>query len=1200
MGSSKVKRNWPKHEKDGGKEKGGGGEEKGEVGTSLLCSVPKGVYVCPRGALSKDNVSQYVKVVCSSSTCQQSTWMHPECFRRYEEQAISALARLGRGRGWSDVQRRQNVWVSKMGFDLVFKFCECNCGKGSIRKDLEYAQEQLQKENQAVGGGIREEKKKKKKEKQRPELNYVPHKAVKIGQDVRVGNNSTKARAGAEKEKQFRIAEHMELLEHKQEKLQETIEALEPTASALIPGLVFREVQEASLKQAKFDRERYQGELFVEELVGDAEPNEFSQVMDDQNEEDDDDRGWDQVVRKRQRRTTVCSVDSMHSSPKSSRSKDWTSERSPGQRKLFQGLKYLQMPPADLKAFKSTTTASKVPEKLVLKVESRTYSQSSGEDLACELQLNYLDKNLQSQDEIYLSDSDTATDEDEEVVGLEENSSKEAVASYLTGAGAATTTTFSFAGCQISTSGSGLLSALPSIRYQTTAEALSPTGNFSQGTWCGGDASELSASSTQSSDTQSAFLPLKPSVQTIPPVSQENGSLSSTGSSSSLSSTGLQSFASGDNVGYAVAAPSSLPMFGYPGPGYLDKSAVLLPQFAYLSKSSVDGMTRDAASTNTKPLLSPNIDPLPSTCYTPPPPSTQQNMPRSSNHQLQFRPNPLLSPASTTVMGVPLSTESKEELNRELLATRPKCNPLFSAAVNTVLSTPPVSFSADTHHALTPPADKQELARELLVTRPKPNPLFSPDRTTTAVKPPTHQLVTPPASEKKVDQQKRELGARPKLTSLRTSESQRMSEDEVDFGDLTAATKLFERQFQSELNTQKLQRKSGTGDRQENWRDKTVHPPDYTKKGGEERGRDGRRRGNVIDCCHCDTTDFRSMRDFLNHLSDEHGITPAGPRHHKKTSTAGEYSEPAEVMDWLRGEVDRLGLQIQERMLEEQKQTKEELVAKMDTLITKGELVSELNNVRVTAKDEVERVSAGMQNQLTGLTQSVDERERALALVRDGMVKLMELREEEIEHLAVKVDEATDLATKGLHQLQLETQAAKKVTTSLKDNVLCLLDNWERVSGPVNARVKDLVAGRSRYIGPPTSVLDNRQHPDFSSTEFQLRDLKQELKEIMKCKVEMEQTMSAQANQINLLTTKINNMERTHRADRDKMVGELRRLYNYSQLYPNQDGNCHVEQMTTTGDLNVRADEFVPRRYDMVRAYAVVPSMPYFKTPFLP
>ena len=30
------------------------------------------------------------------------------------------------------------------------------------------------------------------------------------------------------------------------------------------------------------------------------------------------------------------------------------------------------------------------------------------------------------------------------------------------------------------------------------------------------------------------------------------------------------------------------------------------------------------------------------------------------------------------------------------------------------------------------------------------------------------------------------------------------------------------------------------------------------------------------------------------------------------------------------------------------------------------------------------------------------------------------------------------------------------------------------------------------------------------------------------------------------------------RADRDKMVGELRRLYNYSQLYPNQVHLKHV------------------------------------------
>ena len=37
---------------------------------------------------------------------------------------------------------------------------------------------------------------------------------------------------------------------------------------------------------------------------------------------------------------------------------------------------------------------------------------------------------------------------DEEVLGLEENSSAEGAASYLPRAGAAATTTFSFAGCQ--------------------------------------------------------------------------------------------------------------------------------------------------------------------------------------------------------------------------------------------------------------------------------------------------------------------------------------------------------------------------------------------------------------------------------------------------------------------------------------------------------------------------------------------------------------------------------------------------------------------------------------------------------------------------------------------------------------------------------------------------------------------------------
>ncbi len=33
---------------------------------------------------------------------------------------------------------RANVWKEKFGHELVFKFCACDCGRGSLRKDLDY------------------------------------------------------------------------------------------------------------------------------------------------------------------------------------------------------------------------------------------------------------------------------------------------------------------------------------------------------------------------------------------------------------------------------------------------------------------------------------------------------------------------------------------------------------------------------------------------------------------------------------------------------------------------------------------------------------------------------------------------------------------------------------------------------------------------------------------------------------------------------------------------------------------------------------------------------------------------------------------------------------------------------------------------------------------------------------------------------
>src|SRR6476469_9516666 len=52
-------------------------------------------------------------------------------------QVLSYLRTCGRARSWSEKQRLQNLWTKK-GYDLAFKACDCRCGKGHIRKDLDH------------------------------------------------------------------------------------------------------------------------------------------------------------------------------------------------------------------------------------------------------------------------------------------------------------------------------------------------------------------------------------------------------------------------------------------------------------------------------------------------------------------------------------------------------------------------------------------------------------------------------------------------------------------------------------------------------------------------------------------------------------------------------------------------------------------------------------------------------------------------------------------------------------------------------------------------------------------------------------------------------------------------------------------------------------------------------------------------------
>lgn len=99
------------------------------------CCVPSG---CSEGdsvnILDPDDVQ---KVVCNNPGCVFGCFMHKVCFEMWEEEVLTYLRSSGRARSWSEKQRKQNLWTKK-GYDLAWKACSCKCGKGHLRKDLEW------------------------------------------------------------------------------------------------------------------------------------------------------------------------------------------------------------------------------------------------------------------------------------------------------------------------------------------------------------------------------------------------------------------------------------------------------------------------------------------------------------------------------------------------------------------------------------------------------------------------------------------------------------------------------------------------------------------------------------------------------------------------------------------------------------------------------------------------------------------------------------------------------------------------------------------------------------------------------------------------------------------------------------------------------------------------------------------------------
>ncbi|XP_034250271.1 headcase protein-like [Thrips palmi] len=136
-----------------------------------------------------------VRVVCNNDTCTFGEYMHRECFDQFEQSVLTYLKSCGRARSWSERQRCQNLWTKK-GYDLAFKACGCRCGRGHLRKDLDWTPPAAtpQREEEAAG----KKKKRRNKNNARPvlTLNSVPHYAAKNDPNNNFGGEA-RGRAGS-------------------------------------------------------------------------------------------------------------------------------------------------------------------------------------------------------------------------------------------------------------------------------------------------------------------------------------------------------------------------------------------------------------------------------------------------------------------------------------------------------------------------------------------------------------------------------------------------------------------------------------------------------------------------------------------------------------------------------------------------------------------------------------------------------------------------------------------------------------------------------------------------------------------------------------------------------------------------------------------------------------------------------------------
>lgn len=155
------------------------------------CCVPTGdcfkINALDYGLIQLDNLKDCVRVICNNEQCPAGQYMHRECFEAWEEGVLTYLKSIGRARSWSDRQRQQNLWTKK-GYDLVFKACGCKCGRGHLKKDLDWSPPT--ERNLLIDDDATKKKKKRNRNNQKPTLANLSNNNNNNNNNTNLNNNN--------------------------------------------------------------------------------------------------------------------------------------------------------------------------------------------------------------------------------------------------------------------------------------------------------------------------------------------------------------------------------------------------------------------------------------------------------------------------------------------------------------------------------------------------------------------------------------------------------------------------------------------------------------------------------------------------------------------------------------------------------------------------------------------------------------------------------------------------------------------------------------------------------------------------------------------------------------------------------------------------------------------------------------------------